>query len=314
MKSLADACRLLADPARLRILRLLAQESLCASELVTVLGLSQPAVSRQLGSLRQAGLILERREGAFSYFFLASEPGSEAGFVHGQLAELIAAAPDEIGDRARLEQVLRQRRDQESLPVGGHPDFVPGRSWSAWSRALLHLLDDRLVAVDIGCGDGGLTLELARRCRRVIGVDRDTRVLSRARKRIAAAGAENIELKRGSLDDLPLASGSVGLALLSQVLHHGHDPLGAIVEATRVLAPGGALLIMDLAPHRELWVREKLGDHHLGLAEADLRAWCQQAGLAQIRHEALPRDRGERFQVVVVSARRPQARARRRAR
>ena len=308
MKSIADACRLLSDPARLRILRLLARETLCTGELAGVLGLSQPATSRQLKSLREAGLVEERREGTSAFYARAASAPGEAGQVLTQIDALLAEAPDTQGDLARLEQLLSERLERRTLPLSGHPDFVPGRSWSSWARALLHLLPEGLVVADVGCGDGGLAIELARSATRVIGIDSEPRVLARAARRIQAAGAPHIELRQGGMEALPLEDGEIDLCLLSQVLHHAGDPAVAVAEAARVLAPGGTLLILDLEPHREEWVRDELGDLHLGLSRDELSGWCAHAGLADLRSEALPRTRGERFQVNVTSARRPRGR------
>src|ERR671922_3101097 len=63
--------RLLGDPVRLRVLRLLDAERLNVSELTSILGIAQSGVSRHLGLLKDAGLITEEREGGFTYFRLS---------------------------------------------------------------------------------------------------------------------------------------------------------------------------------------------------------------------------------------------------
>src|SRR6185295_7029623 len=63
--------RLLGDPTRLRLLRVLSAESLNVSELTAVLGVAQSGVSRHLGLLRDAGLVTEARSGGFSWYRLA---------------------------------------------------------------------------------------------------------------------------------------------------------------------------------------------------------------------------------------------------
>ncbi|MGY8806099.1 MAG: ArsR/SmtB family transcription factor, partial [bacterium] len=55
----------LSDPTRLRILRLLENEQLVVQELMEVLGMAQSRVSRHLAILREAGLVLDRRDRTF---------------------------------------------------------------------------------------------------------------------------------------------------------------------------------------------------------------------------------------------------------
>src|SRR5260221_3829654 len=73
----ASLFRLLADDARLRILRLLDAERLNVTELTSILGIAQSGVSRHLGLLKDGGLVEERRDAGFTYFRLA--PGLEDG-------------------------------------------------------------------------------------------------------------------------------------------------------------------------------------------------------------------------------------------
>ena len=72
--SLARRHKALGEPARLRIVRLLKEGSLCVCEIVGILGLPQYAVSRHLGTLRQAGLVEGWREGTWMHYRLAPTP------------------------------------------------------------------------------------------------------------------------------------------------------------------------------------------------------------------------------------------------
>ena len=188
MLQAASLFRLLGDDARLRLLRLLTAERLNVSELTGILGIAQSGVSRHLGLLKDAGLIVEQREGGYTYFrpsssLLAGENGS------GPLAELLKSefahqSRTETGraDDARLEEVRRLRKenfDAHAGPDTNERQLVPGRSWAAWARALAFLLPASDVA-DLGCGDGYLTIEAARWARRVVAVDRSDEVLKRA--------------------------------------------------------------------------------------------------------------------------------------
>ncbi|MGB7965660.1 MAG: metalloregulator ArsR/SmtB family transcription factor, partial [Methylocella sp.] len=92
------------EATRLRLLALLAEAELTVSELVTILGQSQPRISRHLKLLAEAGLIERHREGAWVFFRIA-QMGLVAGFARSLVAML---APDDLrlkADRARLGEV-----------------------------------------------------------------------------------------------------------------------------------------------------------------------------------------------------------------
>src|SRR4051812_10867950 len=171
--------RLLGDDARLRILRLLDAERLNVTELTSILGIAQSGVSRHLGLLKEAGLVVEQREGGFTYFRPAPAL-SDAHNGFGPLAALLEAhfthaakTPSGRADDVRLAEVRRLRKENFEAHAG--PDtqarqLVPGRSWAAWARALGRLLPPLKVA-DLGCGEGYLTLEASRWATRVLAVD-----------------------------------------------------------------------------------------------------------------------------------------------
>ncbi len=295
MKEATALFRLLGDEARLRILRLLERERLNVSELTSILGIAQPGVSRHLRLLKEGGLVREERDRGWTYYGLAPLEGPHAR-AWGAILQQVRRF-DGKGDDARLQEVLRQREEEFTHERG----LVPGKSWTAWARALGHLLPPLRVA-DLGCGEGYLALEASGWASRVLAVDVSEQSLARAKALAEAKGAKNISYRRGDIEDLPLETGSVDVALLSQALHHAKEPARAIREAVRILAPGGILLLLDLKSHREEWVK-KLGDRWLGFDEESLRRMMRDAGLGEIRMEIGARKRGDPFQVIVASGR-----------
>ena len=81
-KKQAGLFQALSHPVRLRILDILARQEACVCHLTTVLGQRQPYVSQQLATLRDAGLVTDRREGTLIYYRLADD----------QLADLLEGA------------------------------------------------------------------------------------------------------------------------------------------------------------------------------------------------------------------------------
>jgi ArsR family transcriptional regulator len=314
VKDASALYRLLGDEARLRLLRVLAQDRFNVTELTGVLGLAQSGVSRHLGLLKEAALVAEERDGAFTYYRLSAQirenglgplwPLLEAQFSAAQQTPAIKA------DDARLQEVLRLRRENFDQHAG--PDtrdgrqLVPGRSWAAWARALAHLLPPADV-VDIGCGEGYLTIEVARWARRVVAIDRSPAVLVRAKALAGRRHASNITFKRGELEKLPLDSHSMDVALLSQALHHAEKPADAAAEAARVVKPGGKVLVLELREHDEAWVRDKLGDRHQGFSEEALTRLLTTAGLTDVKVSGGSRRAGDPFTVLVASGTRGRA-------
>ena len=309
---MADAAalfRLLGDDARLRVLRLLATERLNVSELTGILGIAQSGVSRHLGLLKEAGLVVEDREGGYAYYRIApAVHGGQNGFgpVWPLLqAHFASAAQTDVGraDNARLEEVRRLRKenfDGHSGPDTNERQLVPGRSWAAWSRALGHLLPPLRVA-DLGCGEGYLTIETSRWASEVIAVDRSPVVLDRARELARRRKVSNVTWTKGEIEKLPIDDASVDVALLSQALHHSDDPAAALREAVRILVPGGRVLILDLREHDEQWVHDRLGDRWAGFADGRLKNLLAEAGLKDIKVTVGARRTGDPFTVLIAS-------------
>ncbi|MEZ5293597.1 MAG: metalloregulator ArsR/SmtB family transcription factor [Vicinamibacterales bacterium] len=302
--------RVLGDPARLRLLRALSADRFNVTELTGILGLAQSGVSRHLGLLKDAGLVSEERDGIFVYYRLARTPGVETPLwqLLDREFERTATRPDVRADDARIQEVRRLRRENFDQHAGADTrdgrQLVPGRSWAAWSRALGLLLPP-LDVVDVGCGEGYLTLEAARWARRVTGIDRSAAVLARARQLAERRKVANVVWKRGEIERLPAADASFDVALLSQTLHHAADPGRAIHEAVRVLRPGGRVLILDLRTHEEDWVRQKLGDRWQGFDDRTLSTWLTAAGLENARVQVGARGAGDPFVVLVAAATKP---------
>jgi SAM-dependent methyltransferase len=307
MKHASALYRLLGEDARLRLLRVLSRERLNVTELTGVLGLAQSGVSRHLGLLKDAGLVAEERDGGFSYYRLGPSVQPIESALRAQFATA-ADDPDVRADEARLQEVLRLRKENFDAHAG--PDtrdarqLVPGRSWAAWSRALGLLMPQMKVA-DLGCGEGYLTMEAARWASRVIAVDRSDAVLTRARALARRRRVSNVIWKKGELERLPMKDASVDVAMLSQALHHAHQPARAITEAARVVVPGGRVLVLDLRAHEEEWVRAKLGDRRLGFDDDELKRMLVAAGLSDVKVSVGARKAGDPFTVLVaVGARR----------
>ena len=312
MKAASALYRLLGDEARLRLLRVLERDKFNVKELTGILGLAQSGVSRHLGLLKDAELVVEERDGAYSFYRLSPAVRDHAQGPLWPLlnAQFTSAANNALlkADDARLQEVLRLRRENFEH-VG--PDardgrqLVPGRSWAAWSRALGLLLPPLDVA-DLGCGEGYLTVETARWAKHVTAVDRSPGVLARAKALAARKKCANITWKKGELEKVPIETAAMDVALLSQALHHAAEPAQALAEAARILKPGGRLVILELRPHEETWVRDKLGDQWFGFSDEQLTGLLTSAGFSDVKVTLGARRTNDPFAVsVAVGTKRP---------
>lgn len=316
MSRIAQALRLLGDETRLRILILVSQTPLNVSELTTILGMAQSGISRHLSHLRKMKLIQERKEGIWTYYQLTQKESldSELHLLWNYLQDQLSSMKDPNNDRVRLHEVLRQRE----ISGGGLNEQLlePGQSWFAWSCLLGVLLGQNgerksgfdsgtseLEIIDLGCGDGTLTVEMAKFAKRVIGVDFNPDILASARQRVDRLGLKNVNLLVEDVSNLSLPSESLDAVFFSQSLHHLDNPKSGLQEAARILRPGGQVLIMELASHEEDWVLEKLGHKWLGFEKESLMDNMQKAGFDNLYSEILPFRREELFQIILSAGR-----------
>lgn len=280
----------LADPARVRLLRLLEREALTVGELVRVVRLPQSTVSRHLKVLYEQGWVARRQEGAASWFRL------EVPALPAEARELWTLVRDETRDldpedHGRMEAVVALREVDSARffeRVGGGWDVLRRQLYGDdfTGHALLALLSPDLVVADLGCGTGQALAALAPNVRRAIGVDREQGMLDTAALRLA--GLPNVELRRGGLDALPLADGEVDAALCMLVLHHVEPLVPAFAEIARVLAPGGRCVLVDMERHDHTEYRQTMGHRHLGFTAAVIETDARAAGLRLLSHRPLP--------------------------
>ena len=287
---LLESLSALADPTRCRMLSLLDRQELTVGELCDVLQLPQSTVSRHLKTLADAGWVQSRKDGTSRYYALAAGDADESRTqIWDVTRRQLAGRPGVDQDARRLERVLA-RRSQTSQQFfqtsAGQWDRLRedlfGREFAL--HAMLGLLPSTFVVGDLGCGTGVTAATLAPHVARVIGVDASEEMLNAARLR----STKNVELRRGSLESLPIDSSSLDAATLMLVLHHLASPALALSEAARVLKPGGKLLIVDMAPHEHEEYRQQMGHVWLGFAEEQMRRMLEIAGFADVRTWALP--------------------------
>ncbi|MBF0166341.1 MAG: metalloregulator ArsR/SmtB family transcription factor [Alphaproteobacteria bacterium] len=280
-----------ADPTRLRLLALCGAEPLSVSELVDILGQSQPRVSRHLKLLAGAGLLERKRDGA--QVFYRRSPHSR---LADTLAALLPLADDELArDGQRLNE-LRQRRTERASAYfaanAGHWDAL--RSLHVDDAVIERALLDSLLPhhprkfADIGTGTGRMLELFGPHVETAVGIDASREMLDVARMKLAARNLRHIELYHADMTHLPLESGAWDQVLIHQVLHFQAHPAQALAEASRILAPGGRLAVVDFAPHDLEVLRTEHQHLRLGFSRAEIEEALRDAGLIPYDTRLLP--------------------------
>jgi ArsR family transcriptional regulator len=300
-------CRLLADTTRLRLLLLLEQEELSVAELAAITQLAQPRVSTHLAKLKEAGLVVDRREGVFVYYRIATPIGDASLESLWQLLRRDTDDPLIQQDMSRIPQVLHKRAGggtwADSVAGDMERHYSPGRTWEATARGLVHLLDPGDV-LDIASGDGVLAELLAPRASHIVCLDISKRVVEAGKRRLAAFSHVKFEL--GDMHSLPVDDSSFDTVLLMHALTYTRKPATVIKEAARVLKPGGKILAVTLLKHQHKKAVEPYNHVNLGFSTAALEKICSDAGLeVQDCTVSAIEKRAPNFSVLSLSAKKP---------
>jgi ubiquinone/menaquinone biosynthesis C-methylase UbiE len=298
MAPLLNIMRALADPTRMRIVLLIRQLELSVSEIVQILGQSQPRVSRHIRILDEAGIVERRREGAWVFL----RPG--AMLTSGTLEPLFALPGTDdskpvLRDIKRLDEV---RADRAAMAA----DYFTSHAAEWDSLRSLHIseaeVEGALIALiaqhplgrvlDVGTGTGRMIEIFASQAERFVAVDNSVEMLRLARAKLAslpnaAAVQAHTDIVRGDFNKLPFEDRSFDTILFHQVLHYAQTPDYVIAEAARLLAPDGRLVIVDFASHDFEELRSIHAHARLGFADDMIQRAFAANGLALSSVETL---------------------------
>jgi ubiquinone/menaquinone biosynthesis C-methylase UbiE len=190
---------------------------------------------------------------------------------------------------------------RDTYTHGHHPTVLANHSWRTAENSVAYLLPhlkegQRLL--DIGCGPGTITLDLAERVApgEVIGIDNVADVIAVAETNRSERGIANASFRTDDVYALSFDDDSFDVVQAHQVLQHLSDPVAALAEMRRVCRPGGIVAVRESDYAGFLWapLDERL-DRWLTLyhevarsnqAEPDagrhLLRWCHQAGFENI--------------------------------
>lgn len=274
------------EPTRLRLIALLSHGDLTVTDLTDILGQSQPRISRHLKLLAEAGLVDRYQEGAWAFFRL-SQGGAAVTLVRRLLETADPADPVFARDDERLRVLKKIRADKAQAYFSRN-----AAEWDAVRR--LHVSEAEVEAklaamigpepvdafLDLGTGTGRILQLFEGLYRRGVGVDASRDMLAVARANLDRAGITKASIRHGDIFNLPLERDEFDVVTIHQVLHFLDEPEAAVAEAARMLAPGGRLAIIDLAPHTLEHLRDEHAHIRLGFSHQTLSEWLEKAGLA----------------------------------
>lgn len=285
-----DRLAVLGDSVRCRILIACEQQELTVSELCAVLQLPQSTVSRHLKTLSDDGWLEARKDGTSRLYSARQRASAAATDLWALVRRELATSPRVREDQRRLLGVLAERpgRSKEffSSAAGRWAEMrqeLFGHRFDL--EAMLALLDGNWTVGDLGCGAANLTAALAPHVRRVIAVDESPEMLSAASERLESF--DNVDVRPGRLEEIPIADGRLDAALIILVLHHLASPETVVAEAARCLRPDGKLLIVDMLPHDHERFRTEMGHVWMGFDRERIETWLESAGFAGSRFATL---------------------------
>jgi SAM-dependent methyltransferase len=178
---------------------------------------------------------------------------------------------------------------------GHHPSVLRSHAWRTAENSAAYLLGELgqgMSLLDVGCGPGTITADLARLVRQVTAIDTSAEVLA-----LAADGApRNVSFAVGDVHALAFADGAFDVVHAHQVLQHVAEPVRALREMRRVCRPGGIVAVRDSDYRAFTWYPElpeldewlalyrRVARHNGGEPDAGRRllSWARQAGCTDI--------------------------------
>ncbi len=177
-------------------------------------------------------------------------------------------------------------------------EYLKVRNAADYADFLLPHLGDDFRVLDVGCGEGAITLGLADRVNHVIGVDRHEEDFAEVRRYAAEHQIENVEFRVGSTYALDFPVDHFDACLSHSMLEMLDRPLDGLIEIKRILKPGGVLGVACVeygglilagpgdellrrfyAIREQVWLLENAADPYRG---RQLRGLLERAGFDRV--------------------------------
>ena len=286
-----DALKAIAEPTRFRLTRLCAQGELTVSELMRIVGQSQPRVSRHLKLLQDAGVLESFREQHWVFYRVNQDP------IRQQLIQaLLSHAPDDDAqmqmDQSRLVELQSARAKlSESFVETEVPDWLRLHEYHGdterFQDAVRQALGGQPVGhlLDVATGTGRMLKIAGPLASSGVGIDLSKKMVTVARSALAEAGLAHLTVRQEDMYQMRFPARHFDTVTIDQVLYFATNPDALIKEATRVLKVGGRLLLVAFTASPRAKTPPSVG-----IALSDIQQWVADAGLKITATNVLPGD------------------------
>lgn len=287
-QQLSSLLKAAADPLRLEILRLLAQDSFGVLELAGLLDMQQSGMSHHLKVLTKGDWLTTRREGNSIYYRRKPlAPGHPLTEVKSALLATLDSQPLSAERAQRLDNLyeMRSRTSQQFFAENAQKfraqqDLIA--SFPIYGDAVCELLASihwptAATALEVGPGAGELLPWLAERFALVTALDNAPEMLAQAQTN--NSDLANVAFLLGDTRTALAQALQADCVVINMVLHHTPSPAEVFQDLAKLLKPGGSLVITDLCRHEQPWAQAACGDLWQGFEPEDFSHWARRAGL-----------------------------------
>lgn len=161
----------------------------------------------------------------------------------------------------------------------------------------LGILEKDKTVMDLGAGNGYISIAVAKHVKKVIAVDISEEMIKELKKNAKANGIKNIYAIESDGIDIPVEDEKVNVVCANMYLHHKEEPTLAIKEMGRVLKPGGIVFLCDFYQHKDMELKEKLHDIWLGFDTEKIKKWFLDCGFTDVKITAIKQNEKEKSKV-----------------
>ena len=302
LQDVLSAVKAVADLTRLRLVYLLKDGELSVNEIARILEQSQPRVSRHLKILCDANILERFREQHHIYYRV---PTHGLGYdLASTITPFIPQDDIQISKDYRRKLLIAGEREmlntqyiENDAPEWLHLHKLHGNP-DSFRHSVTSAMQGQPVGklLDIATGTGRMLEILGPACSRGVGIDISKKMANVARSKLQRLELSHCTIRQDDMYQMRFADENFDTVTIDQVLYFAEQPNAVIEEATRVLAPGGRLLVIAFTSAKSTY------DVELGLSPTSIQAWCRNAGLEPDTPVSLP---GIEANIVLLIAKKP---------